>query len=490
MKRLTRLACVAALAGALTACAVGPEFQPPALPAKATAALVAPSSAVASPDEAPDAWWKLYDDAQLDQLVRQAFGANTDLKVAEANLAGARAIYLAARAERLPTTRVGLSVDYGRDAVTDEILELTGRRPVTLWFYEGLLDVSYEVDLFGHVKRSIEAAGAGAEEGVARRDAVRVTVAAETARAYAQLCAFGEQLMVAQHSLELVTRERDITARRRTAGAGSEFDVVRADALVEQVRATIPPLEGQRQAAQFELTALLGRTPADPPMALDACAKPPQLKALLPAGDGAALLKRRPDVRAADRRLAAAVAQIGVATADLYPRFSLGALYGSIATPWPQFDTVNGQTWAISPRIDWTFPIQAGLRARVMQAKAGAAAALYDFDSVMLTALKEAAQSLSTYGAEVDHHTALAAAQAKAQRAFDLAHGQYVAGSISNLDLLTSEQALVAADAAVAASDLSMVQDQIAVFKALGGGWRSVEPPAPGPASMSAGPLP
>jgi NodT family efflux transporter outer membrane factor (OMF) lipoprotein len=473
VKRPPRLACAAVLAVALGACAVGPEYKPPAPPAHATAPLVAPSSSVASPDEAPDAWWKLYEDTTLDALIKEAFAANTDLRIAEANLAGARAIYLAARSARLPQTNVAAGVDYGRNAVTDEILELTGRRPVTLWVYDALLDVNYEIDLFGHVRRSIEAAGAGAEASEAQRNAVRVTVAAETARAYAQLCALGEQLAVARHSLELVSRESEITAQRRAAGAGSEFDEVRAEALVEQVRATIPPLEGQRRAAQFELAALLGRTPADLPTGLDACAKPPQLKTLLPAGDGAALLRRRPDIRAADRRLAAAVAQIGVATADLYPRFSLGALYGSIASPWPKLDTVNGQTWAISPSIDWTFPIQTGLRARVMQAKAGAAAALAYFDSVVLTALKETAQALSTYTAEADHHAALSAAEAKARRAFELAHTQFVAGAVSNLDLLTSEQALVAADAAVAVSDMAMVQDQVAVFKALGGGWRT-----------------
>jgi NodT family efflux transporter outer membrane factor (OMF) lipoprotein len=471
VRPLPRPAFAALLAVALAACAVGPDYKPPTPPAHATAPLVTPSSAVATPDQPPDTWWKLYEDARLDALVQEAFAANDDLKIAEANLAGARAIYLAARSARLPRTNVALGVDYGRDAVTDEILELTGRRPMTFWFYDAVLDVNYEVDLFGHVKRSIEAAGAGAQAGEAQRDAVRVTVAAETARAYAQSCAFGEQIAVARRSLELVSRESEITARRRAAGAGSEFDVVRARALVEQVRATIPPLEGERRAAQFELAALLGRTPADLPD-LASCVSPPLLKALLPAGDGASLLRRRPDIRAADRRLAAAVAQIGVATADLYPRFSLTALYGSIATPWPLLDTSYGQTWAINPSIDWTFPIQTGLRARVMQTKAEAAAALAHFDSVVLTALKETAQALSNYAAEVDHHAALAAARAEAQRAFELAHGQFVAGAVSNLDLLNSEQTLVAAEAAVAVSDMAMVQDQIAVFKALGGGWK------------------
>jgi outer membrane protein TolC len=131
--------------------------------------------------------------------------------------------------------------------------------------------------------------------------------------------------------------------------------------------------------------------------------------------------------------------------------------------------------------MNWTFPVQAGPRARVRQSKAEAAAALANFDKVVLQALKETAQALSTYAAELDHHAALVAFQEKARRTFDLAHNQYTAGAVSNLDFLTSEQALVAADAAVAVSDTAIVQDQIAVFKALGGGWRSAPAPNLGP---------
>jgi NodT family efflux transporter outer membrane factor (OMF) lipoprotein len=472
MTRRGRALCIALLAGAISACALGPRYAAPATPKQAGAALLAVQSPVASPEEPPDAWWKLYQDPVLDGLVGEAFAANTDLRVAQANLAAARAISRAARAGQLPGTTLALGVDRGRDAGTDEILELTGRRPRTFTFYEGMFDVNYELDLFGHVQRTVEAASAGVEAVEAQRDAARVTVAAETARAYAQICAFGEQAAVTRRSLALVTRESEIARKRRDAGAGSEFDVVRAEALVEQVRSTLPPLEGQQRAAVFQLTALIGRTPADLPQGVGACEQPPQLTALLPAGDGASLLRRRPDVRAAERRLAMAVAQVGVATADLYPRFSLSAFYGSVATPWPQFLTANGQTWGAGPSVDWSGPIQAGARARVMQSEAGAAAAMAGFDGTVLIALKEAAQALSAYGSEVDHHAALLLAQEKVRRAFDVAKKQFAAGAVSNLDLLTSEQALVAADAAVAASDLAMVQDQIATFKALGGGWK------------------
>jgi outer membrane protein TolC len=183
-------------------------------------------------------------------------------------------------------------------------------------------------------------------------------------------------------------------------------------------------------------------------------------------------------VRQAERLLAAATARIGIATADLYPRISLVGFYGGVGTTSSELTTNEGLTWGIGPSISWSFPNQALPRARVRQAKASAAAALAGFDSVVLNALKETEQSLALYGSALDNRQALADAQSRAHTAFAMAHDQFLAGSLSNLDLLTTEQALVAADAAVAASDSVLIQDQIAVFKALGGGWRSPETPA------------
>ncbi len=158
--------------------------------------------------------------------------------------------------------------------------------------------------------------------------------------------------------------------------------------------------------------------------------------------------------------------------ADLYPRISLTGFYGGFAADVADLTRNAGLGWGVGPQISWSFPNQIGPRARVHQARAGADAALAQFDSAVLQALKETEQALATYGAELDHRQALAQAQDKARKALDIAHGQFVAGSIPNLDLLSAEQVAVAADAAVAASDAALAQDQIAVFKALGGGWR------------------
>lgn len=425
----------------------------------------------------PDDWWRLYSDPLLDRYVSEAFAANVDLKTAEANLSAARAALEASRAGNYPATEAAAGAIYGRDPVTDEILETVGAKPQTTWLFDTVLDASYELDLFGRVRRSIEASKADAQAAEAGRDIFRVTIAAETARAYAQICTVGEQLEVARRSLAVVSREAQITAHRRDAGGAAEFDVVRAQGLVAQVRALIPPLEGQRRAALFELTALLGRTPARAPSEAEACVTPPRLASLIPVGDGGALLRRRPDVRLADRRLAAATARVGVAMADLYPRISLTGFYGGSAANTADLTRNAGLAWGVGPQIAWTFPNQIAPRARVRQAKAGAEAALDNFDATVLQALKETEQALTAYAAELDHHQALGDAQDRARRAFDIAHDQYLAGAIPDLDLLTAEQTLVAADSAVAASDAALVQEQIAVFKALGGGWKSANQP-------------
>jgi NodT family efflux transporter outer membrane factor (OMF) lipoprotein len=461
---------------ALAACTVGPNYRAPALPAGARQPFVSRNSTLETTTALPDAWWRLYSDSRLDGLVQQALEANRSLAAADANFTAARAAFSEVHAARYPATELTSQAVYGRDPVTDEILELGGRHPENLWIYEDVFEAAYEVDLFGRVHRAIEAAGANAAAAGAARDDVRVVVAADTARAYASICALGEQLEVARQSLKIVRQQAGISENQLQAGAGSRFDVARAQALVAQVGATIPPLEGERRAEIFELTALLGRTPAEAPRGLESCVVPPHLASLIPLGDAQALLSRRPDVREAERRLAAATADIGVATAELYPSIHLLGFYGGAASEVDQLNTNIGRVWGVGPSISWSFPNMTGPRARVREAKAYQAAALAQFDSVVLTALKETEQALTTYGAALQYRQALGDAQRKTHRTFEIASDGYAAGSSSYLDLLTTEQSLVAINAEVASSDAGLIGAQINLFKALGGGW---ETPAP-----------
>ena len=463
----------------LSACALGPNYKPPTPPAGATAPLAAASPAATSPGPVPDVWWRLYDDPTLDALITQAFADNQDLQTAEHNLAASRAIYEGARSGLLPQTDIVSGATYGRDGTTDEILELSGHKPQTIWLFDSLIDVSYELDLFGHVRRSIEAARDQAQAVAAARDSLRVTIAAETARAYGSICTLGEQLDVANQALSLAARQQQIMQNRLAAGAGSQFDVVRAQVLVAQAQATLPPLQGERQASLFELAALLGETPQNAPVAVMACVQPPQLAAPLPVGDGAALLRRRPDVLEAERTLAGDTARIGMAVADFFPTVSLTGAGGTGGASAKQFFAPSSFSYQVGPLITWNFPNVLVAKAEVVQAKAQASASIAQFDGVVLNALKETEQALVTYDAELARHAALVAGRDDNQRAFDLAQIQLQRGSISFPDLLVTERNLDDAKAQLAASNQALVDDQVAVFQSLGGGWQDAPPVIP-----------
>jgi NodT family efflux transporter outer membrane factor (OMF) lipoprotein len=456
---------------ALSACAVGPNYTPPKTPPTAAGGFMSDTAASATSQPLPPNWWRLYNDPVLDRLVREALTENNDLKVAAANLANAEALVSQARAGLFPTTDLSAGATYKRGDTTNRQISTSTAAPTSNWLYTTGFTTAYQVDLFGQVRRTIEAARASAEAERAAEDAVRITVAAETAGAYANVCGYAQQVAVARHSLRVVQDSYDIAVRQRDAGALSDFDVARQATLLEQARATLAPLEGQRRAALFELAALLGKTPAEAPADAAACQTPPRLSQPLPVGDGAALLKRRPDVRQADRQLAAATAKIGVAVADLYPSITLGGTVSAGATRPSQLFNSASISYSAGPLISWTFPNTLVALAQIRAAKATASGALASFDGAVVQALKEAEQALTAYAAELDRHTALSAARDHADEAFRLAKVQYDAGTASYLDLLTAETTTVGAEQALAASDQALSTDQVAVFQALGGGW-------------------
>lgn len=483
---LGRLASVLAGLG-LAGCAVGPNYKAPATPPKAAGPFVSSAPASSSPDALPANWWRLYDDPVLDRLVQEALVENNDLKVAAANLANAEALVAQARAGLFPSTDLTAGADYGKSSNSSlssagasgssgSSNGASGFRTQPSWFYSTGFSAAYQLDLFGQIRRTIEAARANAEAERAAEDAVRITVAAETAAAYANACGYAEQVAVAQRSLRVVQDGYDIAVRQRDAGSLSDFDVERQGALLEQSRAAVSPLEGQRRAALFELAALLGKAPADAPAEAAACRAPPRLNWPLPVGDGAALLKRRPDIREADRQLASATAKIGVATAALYPSVTLGGSITAGSTRTSQIFNNASLSYSAGPLISWTFPNTLVALAQIRQARATASGALASFDSTVVQALKETEQALTGYAAELDRHTALAAARDHANQAYKLAHIQYQAGTASYLDLLTTETTLVNAEQALAASDQALSTDQVTVFQALGGGWENAPP--------------
>ena len=319
MKRLGIL-----LAALLAGCAVGPDYRPPAPLPEAALKLSEAGLAQVTPTPLPPKWWRLFDDPALDRLVETALQHNTDLRQAAANLQRARAVMSEARAGRLPVT--DLSARYTRQRFGGQSFGNVpgeGSEPITTDFFTLGADAAYEVDLFGGVTRSIEAARADYQAAQAQVDASRVSVAAETARAYVLACAFAAQAAVARETADLQASTLDLTQRLYSGGRGTERDVDQAQALAEQARAQTPTLEAERRAALAALSVLTGQAPARIDDEAERCLSPPTPTQPIPIGDGQALLARRPDVRQAERTLAADTARIGVATAALYPSITL-----------------------------------------------------------------------------------------------------------------------------------------------------------------------
>lgn len=458
-----------------SACAVGPVHERPLSPSAAAAVPVTASDAVDRTAELPDDWWRLYRDPVLDGLIAKAFVANTDLRVASANLAKARAVLSESRAGRLPSTSITGGVSYG-DGVQGGAVQGGMAGGDTQWSQNAGLGLSWEVDLFGRVHRAIEAARADTEAVEAARDAVRVTVAAETTRAYLDACSSSYALAVAKESFQTSSESLRLVTQQERAGSVGKLDVERAGAAAATARAAIPTFEGQRQVALFELAALLGTTPDQVPEAARACTAAPDPVAVLPVGDGAALLRRRPDLREAERQLAADTARIGVAMADLYPRISLGGSGNFFRN-----DVVKGGdsfTFSLGPLLSWSFPNMAVGRARLRQAEAQGEASLAAFDGRVLTALKEVEQALTIVTTEQQRLNALREAQQRSETAYRYADMRYRAGSVAYLDVLVAQADLLSARAAYAASVRQLSSARVDLFKALGGGWRDAGSPA------------
>lgn len=475
-RKVLSLLTVASAALLVTACAVGPKAPDAALPLQASGDFIGSRNASVSTEAARDDWWRLYDDATLDGLIQQALTENNELEAAAANLRAVRASLSEARSGRFPTTTA--SAAYNRSQASTITNPAAGGAELPqVDTYDVGLDVAYEVDLFGRVESSIRAARADAAAAAAALEVVRITVAAETARAYADACSANAQITVAERTLDLQGRTVDLTQRLLDGGSGNGLDVARARAALEQTRAGLPPLRAARDGALYRLATLTGRTPGEASEAARACQAPPRLSQPIPVGDGAALLARRPDVRQAEARLAAAAARVNVATAGLFPSIRLGGSLGSTALDASDLGEDANFRFSVGPLISWSFPNVWAARARIKQADALSDAALATFDQTVLTALQETETALSAYANELDRRTALRTARDQAATAARLSRLRFDAGADSFLTVLDSERTLAGADAALAASEAQVVTYQIALFKALAGGWDQAPDP-------------
>ncbi|MFK2891721.1 efflux transporter outer membrane subunit [Dyella flagellata] len=467
MHRIALALCVCTLVAGCAA--VGPDYH---LPAQATVNAPAAQGGFVSASNGtsisalPEHWWKLYDDPALDRLIGQTLAANTQLRVAEANLQYSDALRTEADSQHFSGS-VDAATAWNHPS-EEAVLKHVGVTPYQN--YNGGVSVNYDLDLFGAIRRGEEAARANDEAAEAARDLVRINVVAETVRAYADVCNAGHEISLMRQRIGVEQNDVRLTQLMVSHGRTSPVEVARQQDTMATVQAQLPALEAAQRNALFRLATLAGQPPANFDRALLACDAPLQLDQLLPVGNGQAMLKRRPDVRAAERHLAAATARIGVATAALYPDIKFGVSVGSTGKA---VDALTGYTnrFAIGPQISWNLNRNV-VRARIEQANAQTRASLAAFDGTVLEALREVETSLNNYAADLDKQHQLQLARDNAAHRTEQMEELQKGGRIDSLTLLAAERDRWAAEQLLATGEATLNHDQVAIFLALGGGWR------------------
>lgn len=452
------------LALALAACAVGPDYKTPDTePARLDSDVQAKAF---DRSRFESVWWKQFDDPVLNQLVQASLEGNRDLRVAFARLKSARAIRDDAANDQLPVVTSRASSEIGKGQIPGQ----TEQR-VNSERYDLGLDMAWELDLFGRIQRQIEASDAQAAAAQADLQQLQVSLIAELVDAYGQLRGAQLREKIAVANLKTQQESRNITVTLRDAGVGNELDVVRADARLAGVEATVPQLQAEQARARHRIATLLGQRPDALTVDLSPKALPAIAKAL-PVGDPGELLRRRPDIRSAERQLAAATANVGVATADLFPRVSLSGFLGFTAARGSQIGSSAANAWGLGPSITWAAFDLGSVRARLRGAKADAEGALANYEQQVLLALEESANAFSDHDKTQQRLLSLMRQSDASRKAADLASVRYREGTVDYLVLLDAERERLSAEDAQAQGEVELYRGIVSIYKALGGGWQ------------------
>ena len=466
-------AAVTALGAMLTllwACAVGPEFQKPQpeLPAEWAGASEAVQTPAAHQDAALAAWWALFGDMTLEDLANRALAANLDLRQAQARLRQARAARGVAAGGLGPAVEASGAQRYSRSAAA-------GTSDSTSDQYQAGFDASWEIDLFGGRRRAVEAADADLQAAVeAHRDA-RVSLIAEVARSYINLRTLQQQIAITRQNLGAQQHTAELTRQRFEGGFASGLDVANAQAQVATTAAQLPSLESDVRQAIHSLSVLLGAAPGMLTAELSPVGPIPAAPPGVPAGVPSDLLRRRADIRSAEARIHAATARIGVATAELFPTFTLSGSLGYRSTDFTSwFDWAN-RFWSLGPSVRWRLFETGRIRAGVELQKALQEQEVIAYQQIVLNALQEVENALIAAVREQDRRESLLAAVAANRRAVRLAEMLYTEGQTDFLNVLQAQRSLYAAEEALAQSSRNVSIQLVALYKALGGGWDSIQ---------------
>ena len=457
-----RLAIPAALLAA-AGCAVGPDYQPP--PLQAPAAWTSPADAGAAD---LSRWWTVFRDPILDRLVERAVAANLDLRVATARVREARAVVGVAQGRLLPEVAAGGS--YGRTRLSENALQFP-IDPLTTSRYAAGFDAAWEIDLFGGVRREREAAVAEAGAAEALRRAALVTLLGDVGLNYVGVRGQQRLLRALRSNVESAASTVELTRARLQAGVATALDLARAEAQRAAAEAAIPPAEAQLRRLIHRLGVLLGGPPGALAAELSEERPIPRAPDRVVVGLPSDLLLRRPDVLAAERRLAAQTARIGVATAELFPRVSLTGAFGWESLSSGDLFQAASRTWSVGPSIRWPIFAAGRLRAQVRVEEARQEAALAEFEHAVLRALEDVENGLVAYAQEGARRTQLEAAVEANRRAVALADDLQRQGLAGFLDVLDARRSMYVAEAELARSEADVVLALVALYKALGGGW-------------------
>lgn len=450
----------------LASCAVGPDYQRPERDVSAHFGQLETVYA----EQAPVAeFWQRFNDPQLSALVEGALQSNHDLKASLARLDRARALAKLSRKDLWPTVTAGADYVDSKLSAAEAPNLPEGQRDIEL--YTAGFDAFWELDLFGRVRRGNEASRANAEAAASDFHALQVSVAAEVARNYFELRGLQEQLRVARENAENQETTLELTVARRDAGRGTDLDVSRARAQLEFTRSRIPALDAAVIAAAHRLAVLNGREPGALLGELGVPQSLPALPGEVAVGTPEELLRRRPDIAAAERRLHAATAQVGVATADLFPRVTLNGLLGSAATDLGDLFDNDSESYAFGVGVGWAFLDLGRVRDRIEASEAGASESLALYEGTVLRALEETENALVAYSRtrrQRDHLGDSALASIEAAR---LASLRYEGGATDFLEVLDAERTLLEAQDRLAQSHTRVATSLVAVYKAVAGGW-------------------
>jgi multidrug efflux system outer membrane protein len=460
----------------LSACAVvGPDYVAPE-PTVAVEYRQA-DSAVYAETEPVTEFWQIFKDPLLARLIEDALAENHDLRAALARLDQVRALARFTRYDLFPTVTAGAGFTEFRGSEDERPGVPRDARDIGL--FDAGFDAFWELDLFGRVRRSVESARAEAEASAADLRALQVTVAAEVARGYFDLRGLQERLDVALRNAENQAETLALTEVRLDAGRGTEFDTTRARAQLEFTRSRIPALEAAIAAAMHRLAVLTGREPAALIAELETPASLPELPDAVAVGAPPELLRRRPDVQAAERRLAAATARIGVATADLFPRVTFNGSFGLSAASLGSLFGRDSEAYAFGPAISWAFLDLGRVRARIAASDADAAANLALYESTVLRALEEAENSLVGYSRALREREHLRESANASGKAAQLARQRFEGGAADFLQVLDAERSLLETEDRLAEIRARAAIALVAVYKALAGGWPERIPEMP-----------